>query len=486
MKEKLVTTINGERIDQHLCRKFYNKYYKIGDIYVENSGDCYRINDKFYRVETGLVVYDHSKKQYVLNSDNIIEGVIALENEKLIFGFFSKNKFNSVYLITPENKFNILHINIFEKSLLYREKLSDGNFYHIKSLQSSDFYKKYVPSNEIKHSLPYSCDKVLKKYIHLYEKVDITPTKHDINISKTIGDLTFGFEFETTKGYIPSHINENLGLIPLRDGSISGLEYVTIPLSGSKGISILKEISKELQKRTDYNDTCSMHLHIGNIPRTKEFLLAFSILTVAIQDEIYKLFPLYKKYNFGIKNKNYSAPLENFNFLRSLDEVINEKNIDKNFDILFKQLSGGQPFSDYGNHLDNVLFHPQDPNGTHKWAIKGRYKIHNLIPIIFGNKKTIEFRIHTPTFNINKIYYFLILNSLLIRYTIRFQNEILSNKINKFNLSDIIMSYETSYNHRMLNNLLYYIENRRGFTRNLTREGKISYNEEIINANKIY
>lgn len=46
------------------------------------------------------------------------------------------------------------------------------------------------------------------------------------------------------------------------------------------------------------------------------------------------------------------------------------------------------------------------------------YYANNVIPIIFGNKQTIEFRIHTPTYDIGKIINFLFFNIYLIDFTI--------------------------------------------------------------------
>ena len=42
-------------------------------------------------------------------------------------------------------------------------------------------------------------------------------------------------------GYIPQEICYRDGLIPLRDGSISGLEYSTVILKGNKGINLLQQ-----------------------------------------------------------------------------------------------------------------------------------------------------------------------------------------------------------------------------------------------------
>lgn len=56
-----------------------------------------------------------------------------------------------------------------------------------------------------------------------------------------------------------------------------------------KGLQCTADILDILKERTEYNDaTCSLHLHLGNIPRTKEFILAFFKVGMKFQDEIFK------------------------------------------------------------------------------------------------------------------------------------------------------------------------------------------------------
>ena len=81
----------------------------------------------------------------------------------------------------------------------------------------------------------------------------------------------------------------------------------------------------------------------------------------------------------------------------------------------------GQDFKSIENSLDNIAGHPADPNGNQKWNIRPRYFLYNVIPLIFGNKQTIEFRIHTPTYDVNKILPFIFMNSLIVNFTIKYQ-----------------------------------------------------------------
>ena len=486
-KEKKVVTIKGETLPISNCRQFDKNWYKIGDVKKEESGDCYFIKEKYYREETGAIVFNNSINEYVIKDNSLINGVVNILNGKIKFGYFEKeNNFTKVTLENG-NEYFLLDYNSVNMSKEYREKLSDGNFYHIKSLPSEKFNLIRVPSQEYKTSLPYDSKGITDKFLSIYEKNYIPEVSDYINnYSSVLGDLTFGLEFETVSGFIPNRIINSIGLIPLRDGSISGIEYVTVPLSGSKGLQYIKDVSDILKERTTYDNSCSLHQHVGNIPRTKEFILSFFKLTCSIQDEIFQMFPLFKKYNLKVKNKNYSKPYDVYGLLSKMDPVINENNINENFNVIYSYLSGGQNFNEIGNDLKNVQFHPNDPNGNQKWMIKNRYYVHNLIPLIFGNKQTVEFRIHTPTYDVNKIIPFILINSIIVNYAIINQDNILSVKgflCNK-KLSNIIVEYLRTLKLKdatmLYDSLVDYIEIRKRTSENQTANGSIIGDEEKI------
>ena len=485
-KEKFVVTINNETLPISKTRKYDSGFYKIGDNKVKDSGDCYLMeNGSYYRVETEQIVWDYSTNEYSFTK-GLTFGII---DDKLTRGYFKKDM-NSV-IVEMEDSYRMYALNksVIEKNYAFREKLSDGNFYHISRMKAYDFIKKVPPTNDYKTSLPYDSKDILEQNIMNYEKHYIPSLKlnNEENISKLIQDLSFGLEFETIAGQIPKNIHNRLGLIPLRDGSIAGLEYVTIPLSGVKGICNIVESVKELKYRTEYNDTCSMHLHIGNIPRTPEFITAFFKLTLALQDEIFSMFNLYKKYNFKYKNKNYSAPFNTYDILSRLDPVITKDNLIKNFDVIFTELSEGYSLETYGDRgdLSNVNHHPKDPSGHQKWNIHSRYKIHNMVPLIFGNKKTIEFRIHTPTYDIDKIMFFIFINSILVNFT-KANSERILQQNEKHNLTDIISSYceENKINFSFYINIINYISDRKKFVEDKNRKGDIYFKESEFNCGR--
>lgn len=488
--EKKVVTIKGEELPISQCRKFNKLYYKLGDINIQNSGDCYLINGKCYREETGVIGYNHSVKQYIVLDNSVIQGVVDIIENKLIIGYFNNNIKYSKIIDKNNNTFYLFNPELIKNNKEYREQLSTGNFYHISRLQSYKFNSIIFPNKDYKYSLPYDSKGIIEYNLKNYtENYNPEISKSIKNYAPLLENLSFGLEFETTKGFIPNRILNQYGLIPLRDGSISGIEYVTVPMEGEKGLQCTADILKVLKERTEYNDdTCSLHLHLGNIPRTKEFILAFFKVGMKIQDEMFQMFPLYKKYNYHIKNKNYSAPLPTFEILSQLDPIINESNIDNNFGVLYKYLSMGQDFKTVGNSLDNVHSHPADPNGNQKWNCKSRYLLYNVIPLLFGNKQTIEFRIHTPTYDVNKILPFIFMNALIVNFTIRNQNYILKDKnfLNHYILSDIVASQIDGYdipNRNTIKELMSdYIEKRKNYCERQILAGNILGTESEIPA----
>lgn len=488
--EKKVITIKGEEVPISQCRKFNKLYYKLGDINIQNSGDCYLISGKCYREETGLVVYNYSINQYVILDHTLTKGIIDIIENELIVGYFNRDVKYSIIIDKNNNSFNLFNPEIFKNNKEYREQLSTGNFYHISRLPSYKFNTIIFPNKDYKYSLPYDSKGIIEYNLKNYtENYNPEISKSIKNYAPLLENLSFGLEFETTKGFIPNRILNQYGLIPLRDGSISGIEYVTVPMQGEKGLQCTADILKVLKERTEYNDdTCSLHLHLGNIPRTKEFILAFFKIGMKIQDEMFQMFPLYKKYNYHIKNKNYSAPLPTFEILSQLDPVIDSRNIDENFGVLYKYLSMGQDFKSVGNSLDNITGHPADPNGNQKWNIRPRYFLYNVIPLIFGNKQTIEFRIHTPTYDVNKILPFIFMNSLIVNFTIKNQERILKSKsfLNNYDLFNILSYQIDSCNISNIDSfkdLMYdYIERRKGNCERQILKGNILGTESEISA----
>ncbi len=432
--KKLVTTVSGKEVSKKECKKVKDLYYLIGDITIENSGDCYLIpeENKHIRLNSGRLVYDHSVKRYVISANvYVIKGIVAFnEEQEPILGSFSLLDSNNydTRVRYDGNTYNIVNDDLLKSNTRFMISMYDNMYYDRNKVDSIQFYKIGECNQDYKRGLSYDSRNIMTDYIKMY-KQNYKPTITN-NVSKygpLIGDLTFGLEFETVRGTISPSITNNLGLIPLRDGSIRGLEYVTIPLQGNKGLQTVIDCVEELNNKTEYDNNCSLHLHLGNIPRTEKFFLALYKMLYILQDNIFEMFPLHKKYNYGIKRKHYTKPLDVKSTILLMDPIMdNVDDIRKNFSILYKYLSMGQNYSDVDSQLKNVHSHPSDPEGRSKWNIRSRYYWVNLIPLLFGNKQTVEFRIHTPTTDINKVMNYMYICAGIVNFTIKHQTDILT------------------------------------------------------------
>jgi len=443
-----VVTYDGTLHPKEKCCKIKNNYYLIGDVNIEETSEniCYQIGDKYYRLISGNVIFDHRLKKHVLKTTiQVDRGVIGFdESYNPIFGSFSLDpdfkEEDAVYFNLEGVNFMCINEFILEdlvKDNIIIEELKSGIFFKRVDLPIKKFQEIVECNKNYKKSLDYTCDNKIKEFSKLF-KDNYSPKEFNktlANYPQLAGSYSFGLEFETTKGHVPLRICKKLGLIPVRDGSVQGLEYVTIPHSGKKGVQALIDSLEELNKRTIFDNSCSIHFHIGNIPRTPSFFTALTRFLCYIQDEMYSYFPFYTRGGYNLKKKDYTAPLPAINLLNNMPSVMDtDSKILEGFETVFEFLSMGYSFeSDYNSDINEVKAHPSDPRGTSKWNIRSRYKWVNMIPLLFGNKKTIEFRIHTSTFDVNKILSYLILCFSIVDFVVKNEKEINENTINLVN-----------------------------------------------------
>ena len=418
-----VTTINNEVIDKILTRKIKNlqnefAYYKIGVVDIKNSGDCYQINGIYYTNEKGRIVWDEYLKQYVLKTSTY-EGIINSYCER---GYFSKTVPNIAIVFLKNTAISEYCMSIEIAESLGLINGEQNLFYNPNYYNYEQIIPRQIINQEYKKSLLYNFKDYIPECVKNFENFKIIKNDYVENVYKQLQYIldfhSFGIELETTKGMIPEHIYKNLGVRPVRDGSISGLEYVTIPLNGKKGLYAFVEIINAINKYTSSDYTCSMHIHVGNVPRTKEFIVAMFKTMYYLQNEMYRLFPSYKQNNLNIKRQCYTAPL-NDHLMTSLN--YNSETLEKikeDYQKIVYELSSKHPEFKNFIELENINSHPCDPSENSKWNIKERYKILNIIPLIFTNKQTIEYRIFTVPDTLEKAIFFLTLALSTTNYVV--------------------------------------------------------------------
>jgi len=481
-----VITINGETIDKKLTRKIKNlqdtfAYYKIGVNNIKDSGDCYQINNIFYTIEKGRVVWDYYLNQYVLKTTTY-EGIINNNFEK---GYFSKTTPDTAVLYLDNESVSQLCISVTVAEELGYINGEYNLYYNPKYFTYEQILPRQYVDKNYKNSLPYNfkdnieeCTKNFKKF-QIIKDFEIENYYEQL---KTVLDTySFGIEIETTKGMISPELYETLGVRPVRDGSITGLEYVTIPLTGKKGLYAFVKIVEMINKYTSHDYTCSMHIHVGNIPRTMEFIVAMFKTMYHLQNEIYRLFPTYKQFDTGIKRQCYTAPLSSHTMASLNYDYKSEDNLKNDYQKIVYELSG--KYEDYKKFVDlsDIHNHPYDPSENSKWNMKARYKIQNLIPLVFTNKQTVEYRIFTVPDTVEKAISFLTLALSITHFVNLNKSYIIQNQkcIDPININKI-------FNHTLDNkyNQLEHLQLREEVVRNHINSKGGFFEEKDINLNK--
>lgn len=269
---------------------------------------------------------------------------------------------------------------------------------------------------------PYNLDKHTynTKFVEQYFK---DKQKIDEHIDfKFINELpyTFGLEFETAGGLIPQHKLYELGLIPLRDGSITGIEFSTVVLQGNEGLNLLKQQMKLLDTFTIFDKDCSLHIHLGGFPLRGDVLLAVN--NIFFNSDIRCYVPeltfsthMYK----SNKEKNYCA----YNVKYETFEMMYRHLVERDFYGDFKQP------------------HPKDVSGTRKWNVKSRYQAVNFVnALCYDSPKTIEYRILRPTYNFDKILGWLFIYAAIIKYAEQNKTKVSQNYRSRITLEHIVKS----------------------------------------------
>lgn len=418
----IIKTYTGKTAPKSACKKIKNSYYLVGDPSIKDSGECYFVEGKYHRFNNGYIEFDHNLNTYVLiHKTTLREGIVDFDEEgnEFIMGMFSPDISSNVQIVKDIDNPSLeicLNESVAKKGK-FRERLSTGTFFNRK-LKNATWFNKITKAPISKNSLPYE-SRFVSKLTESEHAKSFKPeyTSKELN---NLGDflqsnnITFGLEFETTIGYIPERLCYKYGLIPLRDGSIEGIEYVTIPLSGRNGLYALKEICRELSKRTKHDFTCALHLHMGGLSRKEDSILSAFILSCLTQEEQFLMQPDYKRGGSKVQKQDYCAPLPVKNIFNKLPEKIEKSDIINWFKKVFHFVSDGRTYESYKNNLEYIETHPSDPSGRSKWNIRSRYFYLNFVPLIFGNKKTLEFRHHHITNDFNKIVNFLFNCSLFI------------------------------------------------------------------------
>lgn len=426
---------------------------KIDGIDYKENVDCFLVNGKWIPIKTNLV-YDHYTKKKVSKGSTIQHGFVG-KNEK---GYFSKSPFQ-VESDTGELFLNrdIALANGYQ-DVWYNDFFSNTN-------QRPHMVRDYlVDEKKYDYYIINNIEKARKVFDEWRSQNPVTKLSRVDKLGKEM-DYTYGIEIETSKGFVKQDLLARHGFMAAKDGSLRvtkndggkysrhmySLEYVSIPYSKAEGFYEIIEMVDILQQRTHFDDKCSFHVHLGGFERSRYNIVSLYSLLTKIQKEMALLFPIDRLY--PEKGKEYCS-------LLSTRPFYNEHKTFKEYVLncyrgIFREVSGRQPNKDYNNSSMN------HPTIGDKWFIKQRYHWVNFVPYMFAKQKTVEFRIHTPTFNAVKIIYWILICNAILKYANKKGLSIMRQKT--ITLEDVL----TVYSPELRQTLTSYIKERKSlYTKN--------------------
>ena len=339
----VVETFDGQKEYRKNCKYVKGKYYAIDkDIFYIESEDLW------YRITSGKIEKDYETGiWYLKNTVHMTRGIVETDSKgEPVLGMFTLNPYNNCsaqfkggnyQAMSPEilkgDWFEDVGNNVWYRSsetgiseMKARQKIRNEKNYTNKGYNIEDNATEFSQKKKLYADSPIEIGADAKKY------------------GKFLGDMTFGCEFETCSGSIGKWIENRHGLVACRDGSLEGGgEFVVVPMYGAKGMQNIIEICKELQKRTQIDIRCAYHIHMGNLPHERVYLVALYMLVYMIQDELLAMFPYYKTDHRGIKRKNYCQKLQKMSIhpLKDQSKEGYDQFVDHVYGKIFEFLSDG-------------------------------------------------------------------------------------------------------------------------------------------------
>lgn len=454
LKLQVITTVGGRKEYKRNCRFIRSIERPEGAFYVKNE-DIFPIDETWYRVESGKIELDHETKTWVLkNSKNLTRGVVGINQKpdsgdlfakrepRVIYGMFSPNVYNNCLVHTEQGTMTCINSDILADD--YFEDIGTNIWYLKKGMSAVNFKKMTTIRNEINHHVKgYNIEDNAQEFEEKksnYAKYPLKISKEATSFGKFLGDSTYGAEIETSEGNLPTYLQHRHGIVICRDGSIKSAEYVTVPMSGAKGVQNIADIADHISARCNIDINCSLHYHFGNLPKEREYLVALYILGYKIQDDLFKMFPYFKTDHRGFKKKNYCQKLKKMNIHPCLD--LSKEGYDSYINEIYRRI-----FIFLGDgHVpgENVNRKRQQHPIHHKWDRHSRYYWLNLQNMIFSDRETAEFRMHTATSNKVKMIAWLFICNAIVKYAEKHIRDIITCEGN-ISLINVLKHYATEH-----------------------------------------
>ena len=348
------------------------------------------------------IIDEKSRALVDKESRGYIRGIVYLSDNYAEFGWFKSSPNNIVILISNHLRRGMPGVYTGISREAFPELIWSNKYgYYI---QPNDLTDEEVLTHKLvrgQGDFPYQFPKHYEavESFHLFNNAQTVLENKEYPLSKYL-NYTFGLEFETSMGYIPQEKCFRDGLIPLRDGSISGIEYSSVVLKGNEGLNLLKQELDTLKEYTKFNKECALHIHMGGFPVDTMSIFALYCLWYMVERDLLgkELIP-----ELSFHTSEYKANQKDYCNMLSPNP--------RSFSDLFRAITGKK----YLGSL--VQPHPADIGKRAKWNIKARYSGLNLVNMVcYKGPKTVEFRFLRPSFNFRKITLWLYILNAVLKY----------------------------------------------------------------------
>lgn len=290
------------------------------------------------------------------------------------------------------------------------------------------------------YGYPYSISDMSSAYRRLYHYYPIKSkaNEDDTLLAELINPFSFGVEIETSNGIVDMVSLLKNDFVFLRDGSLDGgLEYTSLPLKGADGIAKLRNFCASLAE-CSINEFCSLHIHLGGVNLSKEEVVSLYKTVFQCQQELFDFVPSYKRSSkyFARKAeyKDHCKPLKSLGLYQ-------EENINQMYRSIYNFVTMNGKFGNQDDvddvDEDDEEYFGEDEGQVNKWNKLSRYHHLNLLNW-FEKGSTIEFRLHEPTTNYQKIISWLLIISAITKYAKKYSTQIINNDL-KISLMKIIL-----------------------------------------------
>lgn len=420
-------------------------------IQLDNSDDLY-LYGSYLKKSYPLAVTSFSPLELspVISGDTIPYLEYMFSNSKTEYSSFMKSikVDKEVFSLLPIHNSIAKEINAsnINGSILLNdtiaERLQENTAFSSKlnsviSYINQDNAASYFSSVKRSYGYPYSISDMSYSYQMLYSNylLKTKAQEMDTRIAELINPFSFGVEIETSSGVVNMASLLRNNFVFLRDGSLDGgLEYTSLPLKGADGIAMLRDFCNSL-KVCSINEFCSLHIHLGSINLSKEDLVSLYKTVFQCQQELFDFVPSYKRSSkyFAKKAeyKDHCKPLKSLGLYQ-------EENVDQMYRSIYNFVTMNGM---YGNNEDvdeeDDEYYDEEDQHVNKWNKTSRYHHLNLLNW-FEKSSTIEFRLHEPTTNYQKIISWLLIIVAITKYAKKYNTDIINNEL-KISLMKIIL-----------------------------------------------